>query len=81
MTGVQTCALPIYPTMTIKTYEKIKKEIKNELLEEFVRPILKELKDAEGEYKENFVRRILKAAEEEPTYTYNSKTFLKQISE
>lgn len=67
--------------MTIKTYEKIKSEIKKELVEEFVNPILRELRDTEGEYKENFVKKILKAAEERPVYIYDPKTFLRQISE
>lgn len=70
----------IISLMTIKTYERIKREIKQELLQEFVLPILKEIKDAEGEYKEEFVEEILKASKEKPTFTYNPKTFLKQIS-
>lgn len=67
--------------MTIKMYDKIKKEIKKELLEELVNPILKELKDSEGEYRESFVKQILEAAQEKPIYSYDSKTFLRQISE
>ena len=67
--------------MTTKIYDKIKREIKKELLEEFVNPILKELKDAEGEYKESFVKRILEVAQEKPIYSYNPKAFLKKISE
>ncbi len=66
--------------MSMKTYEKMKTEIKRELLREFVFPILREVKDAEGEYKKSFVRRVLKAAKEKPIYVYNPKTFLKQIS-
>lgn len=66
--------------MTMKTYEKLKKEIKQELLQEFILPILKEIKDTEGHYKEEFVREILKASEEKPTFVYNSKAFLQQIS-
>lgn len=65
--------------MTIKTYEKIKREIKYEIIEEFVLPILRNVKDAEGEYKENFVKEVLRAAKETPKYVYNSKTFLHQI--
>ncbi len=65
--------------MTAKTYEKIKKEIKQELIEEFVFPILRNVKDAEGEYREEFVRQVLKAAKERPKYVYNPKTFLRQI--
>ncbi|MFH1759429.1 MAG: hypothetical protein ABH822_02645 [Patescibacteria group bacterium] len=66
--------------MTTQTYEKIKREIKQELVQEFVLPILREAKDPEGEYREEFVKRILKAAKEKHIYTYNPKTFLKQIS-
>lgn len=66
--------------MTTKTYEKIKREIKQELIEEFVLPILRNVKDAEGEYKEEFVKEVLKAAQEKPKYVYNPKTFLRQIS-
>lgn len=65
--------------MTHQTYQKIKKEIKQELLEEFVFPILRDLKDAEGEYKEEFVKKILKASKEKSSYVYNPKKFLKQI--
>ena len=57
----------------------MKKEIKQELLNEFVLPILRDVRDAEGEYKEDFVKRILKVAKEKPVYTYNPKTFLRQI--
>lgn len=66
--------------MTTKTYERIKKELKHELLQEFVFPILRDVKDAEGEYKEEFVKRVLKATKEKPIYVYNPKTFLRQIS-
>ena len=66
--------------MTTKTYEKVKAEIKRELLREFIVPILREVKDAEGEYKEEFVRGVLRAAKEKPTYAYNPKTFLRQIT-
>lgn len=65
--------------MTIKTYERIKKEIKRELVREFVFPILRDIRDSEGEYKEEFVKKILKAANEKPEYVYNQKTFLRQI--
>jgi len=66
--------------MTTKTYEKIKREIKEELLQEFVVPVLRDAKDSEGEYKPAFVRRVLQVAKEKPIYTYNAKTFLRQIS-
>jgi len=65
--------------MTTKNYEKIKQEIKHELMEEFVFPILKNMKDSEGEYKEAFVKEVLKAAKEKPKYVFNPKTFLRQI--
>ena len=45
--------------MTTKTYAKIKKEIKQELLKEFIFPILRDVKDAEGEYKEGFVNNVV----------------------
>ena len=66
--------------MSTKTYARIKREIKEELLQEFVVPILRDAKDPEGEYKPAFVRRVLMAAKEKPIYTYNSETFLRQIS-
>jgi hypothetical protein len=66
--------------MTTKAYEKIKKEVKQEIMEEFVLPILRDVRDAEGEYKENFVKSVLKAAREKPKYIYNPKTFLRQVS-
>lgn len=65
--------------MTNQTYQRIKREIKQELLEEFVLPILKNLKDPEGEYKKKFVNEILKAVKEKPIYTYDPKNFLHQI--
>ena len=66
--------------MTSKTYIKMKQELKKEFLEEFIMPILKEVKDSEGEYKQEFVNEILRSAEEKPIFTYNPKTFLKEIS-
>jgi len=66
--------------MTTKTYEKVKREIKHELMREFVLPILRGVKDAEGEYKAEFVTRVLKASKEKPIHTYNPKTFLRLIS-
>ena len=66
--------------MTTKTYEKIKKEIKQELLREFVLPILREVKNTEGEYKEKFIKDVQRAAKEKPIYVYNPKTFLYQIA-
>ncbi|MEX2033472.1 MAG: hypothetical protein WD889_02860 [Candidatus Colwellbacteria bacterium] len=66
--------------MTTATYHKLKREIKKELLEELVYPLLERMKDQEGEYRPEFVREILKAAKEKPTHRYNSKTFAKLIS-
>ena len=66
--------------MSTKTLEKMKAEIKRELMQEFVLPILREVKDTEGEYKEAFVKQVLRAAKEKPIYVYNPKTFLWQIS-
>ena len=65
--------------MTTKNYEKIKNEIKYELMQEFLFPILKNMKDSEGEYNPKFVKEVLKAAKEKPEYVYNPKTFLRQI--
>ena len=48
-------------------------------MQEFVFPILKNMKDPEGEYNPKFVKEILKAAKEKPKYLYNPKTFLSQI--
>lgn len=66
--------------MTTKTYEKVKREIKQELMYEFILPILREVKDTEGEYKEEFVKRVLKATKEKPKHTYSPKTFLRQLA-
>ncbi|MBI2024814.1 MAG: hypothetical protein HYT03_01865 [Candidatus Harrisonbacteria bacterium] len=63
--------------MSTATIQKLKKEIKKELLEEFILPILEQAKDLEGEYREEFVKEILKAAKEKPRYKYSSKNFLK----
>lgn len=66
--------------MTTATIQKLKREIKKELFEEFILPMLENSKDPEGEYREDFVREVLKAAKEKPTRKYNPKNFLKQIS-
>ena len=66
--------------MSTATIQKLKKELKRELMEEFIRPILEESKDPEGEYGSDFVKRVLKAAKEKPKYKYNPKTFLKLVS-
>ena len=66
--------------MTTKTYEKIKREIKEELLQEFVFPILRDVKDSDGEYKEEFIGRVLREGRERPIYVYNPRTFLREIA-
>ena len=55
-------------------------ELKQELMREFVTPLLQEMKDQEGEYRSEFVKRVLKAEKEKPKYRFNSKTFLKATS-
>lgn len=66
--------------MTTAMIKKIKEEIKQELITEFLRPFMEQSKDPEGEYREEFVRGVLKAAKRKPRYTYDPKTFLKLIS-
>jgi len=66
--------------MTLKRYQKLKDEIKQELVNEFIAPILSELKDAEDGYKTGFVKGVLRAATEKPNYTYQPKTFTKLIN-
>ena len=66
--------------MTATAIQKIKNEIKKELLEEFILPMLENSKDPEGEYCEDFVKAVLKAAGEKPAHKYNSKSFLKLVS-
>jgi hypothetical protein len=56
--------------MTIVTYNKIKNELKKELIMEFINPLLTDLKDAEGTYKESFVADVLKASREKPTHRF-----------
>ena len=55
-------------------------EIKKELIEEFILPILKNSMDSEGEYNESFIKEVIKASQENPKYTYNQKSFLKMLS-
>ena len=66
--------------MLTKTYDKLKKEIKEELFVEFVFPVLRDIQDAEGEYRDEFVKSALKALGEKPIYAYNPRTFLRQIA-
>ena len=65
--------------MSTATIKKLKREIKKELIEEFILPILEQSKDPEGEYREEFVKQALKASKEKAKYRYNSKTFLKLV--
>ena len=48
--------------MTTAIIQKLKKEIKQELLEEFILPMMESSKDTEGDCRESFVKRILKAS-------------------
>ncbi len=66
--------------MTIATIQKMKREIKKELIDEFIRPFLEQNRDPEGEYKEEFVKSVLRAAKEKPVYKCDVKTFMKMIS-
>ncbi len=66
--------------MSTATIQKLKKEIKKELLEEFILPILEQAKDSEGKYREEFVKEVLKAAKEKSRYKYSSKDFLKLVA-
>ena len=66
--------------MTTQTIKKLKAEIKRELVEEFIHPLLSEMRDAEGRYKAEFVKSVLKAAAERPAYRYDSKNFLKLLA-
>ena len=58
--------LRYYVVMTIATVQKLKREIKKELIEEFILPILKNFKDSEDEYKESFVKKVIKVSQEKP---------------
>ncbi|MEK7142322.1 MAG: hypothetical protein AAB818_01925 [Patescibacteria group bacterium] len=66
--------------MTIATVQKIKREIKKELIEELILPILKNSKDSEGEYDESFVKDVIKISQEKSRHVYNPKSFLKILS-
>jgi len=44
--------------MTTTLAQKIKSEIKEELIKEFILPILENSKDSGGEYKESFVKEM-----------------------
>lgn len=66
--------------MTTATVQKLKREIKQELIREFFLPLLEKTGDSEGAYRASFVRKILKAAKAKPLYKYDSKNFLKLVS-
>lgn len=66
--------------MSAITYLKLKREIKKEILKEFIVPLLEDIKDPEGEYRSDCVKEILNAAKEETIHKYSPKTFLKLIS-
>ncbi len=66
--------------MTTATIQKLKREIKKELIDEFIRPLLEQNMDPEGEYREEFVKSIYKALKEKPVYRCDVKTFMKMIS-
>ena len=72
--------LRYYVVMTIATVQKLKREIKKELIEEFILPILKNFKDSEDEYKESFIKKVIKVSQEKPKHTYNPKSFLRIFS-
>jgi hypothetical protein len=61
--------------MTTATYNKIKNELKQELVMEFINPLLTDLRDAEGVYKESFIADVLKASREKPTHRYKKRLF------
>ena len=67
-------------TTTTKIYEKIKAELKQELMAELILPVLAEAKDREGGYKQAFVKEIITLSKTKPAYRYRSKNFLKLIS-
>ncbi len=66
--------------MTTAIQQKLKREIKQELIREFILPLLRRSKDAEGEYRDEFLREIARASKEKPSYRYHPKSFLKLIS-
>ncbi len=63
--------------MTTATIQKIKREIKQELMAEFLRPILERSKDPEGEYRKSFVKEVLRAAKRSSTKIYRKGAFLR----
>ena len=66
--------------MTTAIYKKLKRELKEELMQEFITPLLEDIKDAEGEYRAEFVQEVRKAAKEESIYKYTPKSFSRLIS-
>ncbi len=65
--------------MTTATIKKIKDEVKAELIEEFINPLLQDLKDPQGEYRPEFVADLLRALHEPKPYSYNAETLNKLI--
>ncbi|MEK7610128.1 MAG: hypothetical protein AAB468_00005 [Patescibacteria group bacterium] len=65
--------------MITKTYEKIKAELKQEIMAELILPVLTEAKDREGGYKQAFVKWVIALSKAKPTYCYQPKNFLKLI--
>ena len=66
--------------MTMATVQKLKREIKKELIEELILPILKNSRDSEGEYDDAFVKKVIKISQEKYRHVYNPKSFLKMLS-
>ena len=68
-------------TLTATTIKKIKEQVKDELVEEFITPLLKVTKDSEGEYRPEFVSDILRALlYESKTGAYSAEELNKLIS-
>ncbi len=65
--------------MTIATIKKIKKEIKAEIMKEFITPLLRQVKDPEGEYKQEFVEAVFSALKEKPKQAYSAERLARLI--
>ena len=66
--------------MTTATIQKIKDKVKAELIEEFINPILSDMKDPEGEYRPEFVQDVLRALYEQTLGKYSAKELNKLLS-
>ena len=66
--------------MTTATIQKIKDQVKAELIEEFINPILSDMKDPEGEYRPEFVQDVLRALHEPTLGKYSAKELNKLLS-